>query len=200
MTAQKNMANKRELLVTSPSDEQKDSMMAKVMASPSLNAASLQLTFHPNSGLALMACMDEMKEQFSALQKGDTDRIEAMLLGQAHSLQAIFTHYANKMASAEYLNQLKVNGALAMKAQNQCRQTLAALAEIKNPKRATFIKNQATNQQINLHAGSEIPDKKTPILSNELLSEGSHAAMDTTGTRAAGNADKAMATLEKSGR
>lgn len=39
----------------------------------------------------------------------------------------------------------------ALKAQNQCRQTLAALAEIKNPRRTTLIgqQNNATNQQVN---------------------------------------------------
>lgn len=140
--------------------------------------------------------MIEMNEQFSKLQKGDTTQIEALLMGQAHSLQTIFTRYALKMANSEYLNQLKVNSAVALKAQNQCRQTLVALAEIKNPKRATFIKNQATNQQINLNANAENPEIISANPANELLSEGSRATLDSRGTTAASAAHSQLATVE----
>jgi len=195
MAEQAETENKRVLEVVAEKGNQ-DAALAKVYSTPSLNAASLQLTFNPNSELNLMACMEEMKEQFAAINKGDTRRIESMLIGQAHSLQAMFTFYANKMAAAEYLSSLKVYSAIALKTQNQCRQTLSALAEIKKPKRTTFVKNQATNQQINMNGKGEIPEKNTPILSNELLSEAHHATMDNIGTTTATGANKELATLE----
>jgi hypothetical protein len=54
------------------------------------------------------------------------------------------------MATAERLEQIQVYGHLALKAQNQCRATLATLADIKNPQAVAFIKNTATNQQVNI--------------------------------------------------
>jgi hypothetical protein len=144
----------------------------------------LMVAFDSKQGLELAACVKEMKTQFATLRQGDTKRLEAMLLAQAHSLQAMFTHYAEKMTHAEYLNQLKVNGALALKAQNQCRQTLQVLAEIKNPKRATFIKNHATNQQVNVNGKAEISENISTNRANELLYEESHATMDSRGTPA----------------
>ncbi|MGH8646968.1 MAG: hypothetical protein ACREX4_21935 [Gammaproteobacteria bacterium] len=60
---------------------------------------------------------------------------------------------------------------LALKAQNQCRQTLAALAEIKNPRRTTFIgqQNNATNQQVNNVGGPSETRKNPETRENELL-------------------------------
>ena len=199
MTAAAKNENKREIKLKASTEGERAVALAQIIAAPSLHAANMQLTFNPNSGLELMSCMDEMQTQLAHLQKGDTTRIEAMLFGQAHSLQSIFTHYANKMVSAEYLNQLKVNGALALKAQNQCRQTLAVLAEMKNPKRAIFIKNQATNQQVNVKNTAEIPENISSNPANELLCEGNHATMDSTGAAAASAAYSPMATLENSG-
>ncbi|MGH8608246.1 MAG: hypothetical protein ACREX9_12750 [Gammaproteobacteria bacterium] len=49
-----------------------------------------------------------------------------------------------KRQLAQYLNQHQTYMLLALKAQNQCRQTLAALAEIKNPRRTTFVGQQNT--------------------------------------------------------
>ncbi len=196
MTTQKKLENKQELKISAKTEDEQAKVLAQIVSSPSLNAARIQLAFNPNQGLDLVASIDEMKEQVSKLKNGDTLRIESILLTQAHSLQTIFTSYALKMANSEYLNQLKVNGALALKAQSQCRQTLMVLAEMKNPKRATFINNQATNQQVNLHAGNEIPENKTPILSNELISGNDYATMDITGTTTASAVNSAMATVE----
>ena len=81
------------------------------------------------------------------------------------------------MKRAEYLNQMQVHGQLALKAQNQCRATLAALADIKNPARATFIKNTATNQQVNL--GAAPPQKNSADSANELLEVKAHERLDT---------------------
>jgi hypothetical protein len=96
------------------------------------------------------------------------------------------------MLNAEYLSGLQVNSKIALKAQNQCRQTLAALAEIKNPKRTTFIKNAAQNQQINYNQNSE---KNNQNKSNELLTCNNYAPMDITGTATASTVNQEMETV-----
>jgi hypothetical protein len=64
-----------------------------------------------------------------------------MLTGQAYSFQAIFNYASGKTLNAEYFNQLQIYSKLALKAQNQCRQTVATLANMKAPKNTTFIKS-----------------------------------------------------------
>jgi hypothetical protein len=70
-----------------------------------------------------------------------------------------------------------------MKAQAQCRSTVEAIAEIKFPKSATFIKQANIAQQQQVNNGQE----KTPTRArekditptNELLTESTYAALDT---------------------
>ena len=92
-----------------------------------------------------------LEECNERLAQGDYSQIEEMLLDQSHALQAIFTKQARLMDSSETLNQFEAHGRLALKAQNQCRQTLATLLEARKPRSSTFIgqQNNAVNQQIN---------------------------------------------------
>ena len=79
-------------------------------------------------------------EQFKKVQAGDMQPVEAMLYGQAKTLETIFTSLARRAAHNEGLKQFQVNLTLALKAQAQCRATLEALAEIKNPRPVAFVK------------------------------------------------------------
>ncbi len=119
---------------------------------------------------------EELTAQIEKVGAGDLQRVEAMLLAQAHVLQTIFLDRAHHMRRAKYLNQMQAHGQLALKAQNQCRATLAALADIKNPARAMFIKNTATNQQVNLGAP---PQKNSADSANKLLEVKAHERLDT---------------------
>jgi hypothetical protein len=99
-----------------------------------------------------------------------------MLLSQAHVLQAMGTFFTMKLSGAEYLNQVEAYSRIALKAQNQCRQTLATLGELKNPKRTTFVKqqNNAVNQQINNGGVEQSENQEKPDNSaNKLLEEDS---------------------------
>jgi hypothetical protein len=80
---------------------------------------------------------------------GDLASMEAMLVSQAMALQAIFTSLAVR---AEQHNDHRLREgtlALALKAQAQGRATIQALADLKNPPRATFV------QQANIAAGAQ---------------------------------------------
>jgi hypothetical protein len=105
------------------------------------------------------------------IANGDQSHLEDMLLNQAHALEEIFYSCTHKMLSGEYLQQVRAYSDIALKAQKQCRTTITALVELKNPRQTTFVKqqNNAINQQINLE------NKSTSA--NELL-ESRHAAMD----------------------
>jgi hypothetical protein len=59
---------------------------------------------------------------------------------------------------------------------------------MKAPKNTTFIKNQATNQQVNFNSEKN--------RANELLSEDKNATMDTSRTTTPSQDDKTMETVE----
>jgi hypothetical protein len=124
------------------------------------------------------ALVNSLEAANSAIADGDLRCVEAMLLDQSHVLQSVFMLYTQKMAHAEYTEHVDAYCRIALRAQNQCRQTLASLVELKNPKRATFIKqqNNAVNQQINQHAEIQ---KKSDKQANELIGEVTHEQLDT---------------------
>lgn len=71
---------------------------------------------------------------------GDLQNAEAMLYGQAVTLQTMFTALARRAAKAEQIPQFNAAMSMALKAQAQCRATIEALAEIKNPRQVAFVK------------------------------------------------------------
>jgi hypothetical protein len=77
-----NTENKQVLQLLASNEEEQAKNLARVIASPSVNAARLQLVFNPNQGLELGACVDNMKEQITQLKQGGTVRIEPLLLAQ----------------------------------------------------------------------------------------------------------------------
>lgn len=145
----------------------------------------------------------DLREQVKEVQAGDMGRVEAMLYGQAMTLQTIFTSLARKAVAQEYLKQFQVNLTLALKAQAQCRATLAALAEIKNPRPVSFVQqaNIANGpQQVN-NAGSQAGSQgthppahaeKTEAAQNELLEHQHGNYLDTGAQGQAGRADRKL--------
>ncbi|MFC1772646.1 hypothetical protein ACFL3A_04750 [Pseudomonadota bacterium] len=137
--------------------------------------------------------VSELVEQNNAVFEGDLRRVEAMLLDQSHVLQSLFVFFTQKMSQAEYMSNLETYSRIALKAQNQCRQTLATLVELKNPKRATFIKqqNNAVNQQIN--QGENPKNSECPA--NKILEETPSERLDPRTPQAAIGVNQEMETM-----
>jgi hypothetical protein len=142
-----------------------------------------------------------LHDQVKKVQAGDMGSVEAMLYGQAMTLQTIFTNLARKAQAQEYLKQFQVNLSLALKAQAQCRATLEALAEIKNPRPVSFVKqaniangpqqvnNGVTTETAPVRAGPHAHAGQNTGQKNELL-EHQHGNYLDTGTQGtAGGAD-----------
>lgn len=152
------------------------------------------------TGLDFNTLEKQLQAHNQALFDGDLRRVEAMLLDQAHVLQAIFTMFTQKMGTAQYIEQLDAYSRISLKAQNQCRQTLATLGELKNPKRATFVKqqNNAINQQINQNGELAAENRKNSGNSaNELLEEIPSERLDIGTQETTGRADQAMEAVGK---
>ncbi len=100
----------------------------------------------------LVELVQDLNKRIDNIQDGDMSSVEAMLFGQAKVLETMFTSLARRAANNDGLKQFQVNLTLALKAQAQCRSTLEALAEIKNPRSVQFVKqaNMTTGpQQVN---------------------------------------------------
>jgi hypothetical protein len=104
------------------------------------------------SHVDLLELVGELNARIKAVHAGEMKPIEAMLYGQAMTLQTIFTKLIASAASETGLNQFQVKMSLGLKAQAQCRATLEALAEIKNPRSVSFVKQANISngpQQVN---------------------------------------------------
>lgn len=161
-----------------------------------------QLKFDPRTAARIDAgdLLDEILRQSKQIQNGDLKLIERFLYAQALALDAMFDRALAQMAGSEWAPQIQLFGALALKAQAQCRSTLATLAQIKNPDQTTFIKqniqqqNNAVNQQIN--TSSTVDSKKSEEVANELLKEVKHEALECRGAEKAITINTAMETVE----
>lgn len=181
---------------------------ATIAGSPIIRGAEAGLHYaRPMFGrdIDFTAYASELRKQADAVIAGDTASIETMLMTQANTLDMMFNHLARKAFKAEYLSQADAYLRHAMKAQAQCRATLEALAEIKNPRAVAFVKqaNIAHGpQQVNngvatgAAAGSRACAQENGVTqSNELLEHRHGQWLDTGEAGEAGRGDSAMATV-----
>lgn len=142
---------------------------------------------------ALIASMERVSDQVNA---GDLSKLEEMLVCQSYSLQNMFMYMAAKAAGTTNADHIELLSKIALKAQNQCRTTIATLAEMKNPKRATFIKqlNQANQMQVNNDSDSKNLKKNTNP-ANELLEQTHGERLDTRSTKETSGINQEMETV-----
>ena len=148
----------------------------------------------------------DLDKRIDKIKDGDMSSVEAMLFGQAKVLETIFTSLARRAANNDGLKQFQVNLTLALKAQAQCRSTLEALAEIKNPRPVQFVKqaNMTTGpQQVNnayagtpSHSGIQSGAGNIQSEQNKLLEADHGNYLDT---RAQGAASRVNQTVEAVG-
>ena len=158
---------------------------------------SQSLTSGGDGELNLDALIAELRSQCDKVSGGDLQRAEAMLMAQAHTLDAIFGNCARRAAlnMGTYLNTAETYLRLALKAQTQCRATLETLANIKNP--PTVFARQANiahgPQQVNNGvpvAGSRAGETENP--QNEQSGGGNELLPDGRVSQAASRVDKAV--------
>ena len=155
------------------------------------SATLIDFTKGQHDGLSLTEVAQTLRAQGDAVAGGDLSDAERMLNAQAVALNAIFNELARRAATnmGTYLETTERYLRLAMKAQAQCRATVEALAEMKNPRAVAFVRQANIahgNQQVNngaypaQHSSSHVPES-TPTQSRPI--EGS------VGTQALGRPD-----------
>ena len=164
------------ITVEQTKDESEERALARTAISPSLQSALALRDYSKACGeLDLMSLVEELRHQIGQTIDDDLGRAEAMLVTQAHTLDAIFGNLARRAIKAEYLPQFDTYLKLGLRAQSQCRATWETLAVIKNPIGRAYVgqANFAHNQQINNqaeHTRTRGKEKRP----NELLEDKEH--------------------------
>lgn len=142
-----NTADKSEAKPATPDKGDRAAYSHELLMSSNLRNAAAMESFSAFSGKPdLGKLLESLHDEIAKVQGGDMKPIEAMLYGQAIALETMFTSLSRRAMSQEYLKQFNSYLALALKAQAQCRATLEALAEVKNPRPVAFVKQANISQ------------------------------------------------------
>ena len=152
--------------------------IAALRFSPSFNAAMTADQFLPRASTTNFGdILFELRDQIDCVLGGKLDRGEAMLVAQAHALDAIFNRLAQKASRMGLINQYEMYMKLALKAQNQARMTWESLAAIKNPPQVAHV------HQTNIAAGPQQVNNGVPAPASENKTEPSKLLEETHGER-----------------
>lgn len=145
---------------------------------------------------AMTDALRTMTDKALAPEMG-TKEIERALTCSAVLLSNLVTAWTARAMDADCLQKLEAYAHLALRAQEQQRKTLATLVEIRNPKRAQFIRqlNQAINQQVNNSSVALETPKFSSSTTNELLEAQTHERLDARTAALAVPHDAGMATV-----
>lgn len=171
-----------------PKAKTKERQRAELGLSPAIaNSFTTQKFAHGTFGEILVPdAVAVMREKVKRVQSGDLSDIEATLTAQAVTLDAIFNEMARRAAASmgQQLPAMETYLRHALKAQAQCRSTLETLAEIKNPRSVSFVKQANIahgHQQVNNGklADESISCGDSSNRSNELLELSNGERMDS---------------------
>ena len=142
----------------------------------------------------LTGSVEALQAKVAKVMAGDLSEMEALLVAQATALDTIFTELARRAAlnMGEYINATDTYLRLALKAQSQCRTTVEALAELKNPRHVAFVKqaNIAHGpQQVNNGGQAPASREKFANPSNELSGGTNELLPDARASKAQGRAN-----------
>ena len=187
---------KADMTVKLKPGEDQATVLAEIHLRPTVQAA-LIIRDYCSGTPELSSLMAGLVLQVDEVSGGNLGRAEAMLIAQAHSLDAIFCNLARraKLNAGEYMAACETYLKLALKAQNQCRATLETLAAIKNPPIVYARQANIANgpQQVN----NGLPSQAREIESEQskLSGGGNELLSDTRASALAGQIDPQLATV-----
>lgn len=144
--------------------DQEEQLLADLSVEGLFTNAVLMKSYSENTGgeVGITETMRALRVSLGEVNSGDLGAVEAMLLGQAAALNAMFAELGRRayINMGEHLPATDRYMRLALKAQGQCRATLETLAAIKNPP-LVFARqaniNNGGQQQVNNGMASELP-------------------------------------------
>ena len=182
--------------------EDRATLMAQIVLYPTAQAAVTLSKYNEECGaLSLNELVKQLGEQVQRVKGGRLERSEEMLTAQAHTLDAIF----HVLARRAVLNMGECMGAcetylkLALRAQSQCRSSWEAIAAIKNPPLAGYVKQANIahgHQQVNNASASDASRaRETENPPNQVLEQHDGERLDPRAPQAAGATDSDLETV-----
>lgn len=176
--------------------------IAKIYMGAETPLAMVAMSYNKDSALDINAMMLELREQHTAIDKGDISRAEHMLMSQSVALQAMFADLATRAKLQPTFEGLQCLTGLALRAQSNCRATLLALGELKFPRQATFVKQaNISNGPQQVNNGGPVPGSRTEanLIPQTKLLEADHGSttLDTGTTTTAARSDPALEAMEQ---
>ena len=197
--------NRRAVNITARSEEHQYKVIARTLTRPEIGAAAVIEAWSPNTH-DVNVLATELASQVRAVNGGGMQRTEGILISQAQALDAIFVSLMRRSVNQTNAAHWEMYMRMGMKAQSQCRATLQALAEMKNPRPVAFVKqaniNNGGNQQVNngaTHADVErsAPAREIQFEQSKLLEVVGNGStyMDAGTTQATSRGDKTLETV-----
>jgi hypothetical protein len=188
------MTKKQVIELKQRKDQSKEEALAEFNSKSDFLSTAVKESFDIGLGddFSFQSTMQVLEKTITQIQSGDLSKIEEMYISQAVALEAMFTSLARRAKAQEQLLQYETHMRFALKAQNQCRATLQALVQLKQPSNTTFVKQANIaqgHQQVNNLAEKNI----TP--QNELLKD-SYAKLDNGTTPTTKGIDTTLEALE----
>ena len=189
------MTDKKQVLILKlEKDQTKEEAIAEFNSKSEFLSTAVKESFDIGLGdnFDFQANMRVLESATKQIKSGDLSRVEEMYISQAMALEVMFSSLARRAKAQDKLLQYEAHMRLALKAQNQCRATLQALVQLKQPSQTTFVKQANIaqgHQQVNNLAEKNI----TP--QNELLRD-SHAKLDNGATPTTKGIDTTLEALE----
>ena len=187
--------NKSSVIVNAGKDEDQDEAISKTLSRPETQAAVTiqKLTdLHDVNALAKI-----LSKQTADVVGGNMTRPEAMLLSQAHTLDALFNSLVMKGLGQTHMPHYESFLRLAYKAQSQCRSTLQTLSDIKNPSVVYAKQANITNGNQQINNGVPAPRTQETIkYKNELLEHTHGERLDTREKSTASCINSELAAVE----
>ena len=183
----------------------RDRIMCDLVSQGIVTNAGNAMTFAkaPLGELSLTDMVESLQAAGEAVNRNDLAAAERMLYAQAVTLNAIFNEMARRAAlnMGEYPDAVDRYMRLGLRAQAQCRTTIEALHEMKNPRPVAFV--QQANiahgaQQVNNEAAPvPLRARETGIKQNEQSRGDHHGLLEDAGaSSAASGANRNLGALE----
>jgi hypothetical protein len=105
------MAGKKKMVAKFPEADDKAKAVAHLTLQASANAAAVVDKYHVFGEVELGALVDVLVTDIKQVQGGNTEKVEAMLVGQAEALQAMFVSFARRAQAQQYQPNLESSSA-----------------------------------------------------------------------------------------
>jgi hypothetical protein len=153
--------------------------LAQAQLSPFVQAAYSVLACYFPKALDVTALALALEGQSKEVSGGDMTRVEAILIAQEHTLDAMFGRFARMAVGERNLPQFEAYMRCALRAQAQCARTLEVLGDLKNPSAVAFVRQANIGQAVQVNnesrARAAIPEQP-----NELLEVGNGKRLDSS--------------------